>query len=136
MGSKLDQNSRAYDYLKHLKKDGISLEQIYLTKVLDQIREIDLPSYEKIEQGMSLLCPQMVLNMVNEPKDMQFVNKLCSSCLQYLRVNLEYLGAIYYDEIQLFALNEHLPVLAYEPQAIISQAIYRIAEKILAMDFP
>ena len=134
MGSKFARDSIAYNYLKQLKKDGISLQKIYLTKLLNQIREIDHHSYEKMQQGMNLLRPKMILNMVNDPKDMQRANKLRSSCRQYLSVDLEHLGVIYCDEIQSRALNARLPVVAYKPQAIISQAIYRISDKILEMN--
>ncbi|MEM9424681.1 MAG: P-loop NTPase [Spirochaetota bacterium] len=134
MGSNFNMGSMAYNYFKQLKKDGISLQKIYLTKLLDQISEIDPQSYEKMAIGMSLLRPKMVLNMVNDPKDMQRANKLRSSCRQYLSVDLEHLGVIYYDEVQSRALNARLPVVAYKPQAIISQAIYRIADKILEMN--
>ncbi|WGK68461.1 P-loop NTPase [Candidatus Haliotispira prima] len=134
MGSKFRKDSMAYSYLKQLKKDGVSLQKIYLTKLLYQIKEIDPHSYEKVEQGMRLLRPKIVLNMVNDPKDMQRANKLRSSCCQYLSVDIEHLGVIYYDEVQSRALNARLPVVAYKPQAIISQAVYRIADRILEMD--
>ena len=80
MGSKFSKRSVAYSYLKQLKQDGISLQKIYLAKLLEQIHEIDPLAYEKMEQGMSLLRPKILLNMVNEPKDMQRANKLRSSC--------------------------------------------------------
>ena len=134
MGSKFSKKSKAYSYLKQLKEDGISLQKIYLNKLFSQIQELDPKSYEKMGEGMKRLCPKMVLNMVNDPKDMQRANKLRSSCRQYLSVDLEHLGVIYCDEVQSRALNSRLPVVAYKPQAMISQAVYRIAQKILEMD--
>ncbi len=133
MGSRFAKNSMAYNYLKQLKKDGISLQKIYLTRLLEQIREIDPHSYERMRQGMELLRPKMVLNMLSDPKDMQRANKLRNSCRQYLSVDLEHLGVIYYDEVQSRALNARWPVVAYKPQAIISQAIYRIAERVVEL---
>jgi flagellar biosynthesis protein FlhG len=44
---------------------------------------------------------------------------------------MEHLGIIYRDHLQDIALNSRLPIIAYKPQAILSQAIYRIADKII-----
>jgi flagellar biosynthesis protein FlhG len=41
------------------------------------------------------------------------------------------MGVIYRDVIQDTALASRLPITLYKPQSILSQAIYRIAEKIL-----
>ena len=51
-----------------------------------------------------------------------------------MSLDLEHLGVIYYDEVQSRALNARLPIVAYKPQAILSQAIYRITERILEME--
>lgn len=134
MGSKFSKESKAYLYLRQLKKDGISLQKIYLAKLLEQIKVIDPESYEMMDAGMRKLRPKLILNMVNEPKDTQRAIKLRHSCRQYLSVDLEHLGIVYFDEVQARALNARLPVVAYKPQAIISQAIYRIADKILDME--
>ena len=52
------------------------------------------------------------------------------SCQQYLGYDLEHLGVIYRDEIQDIALGARLPIVLYKPQSVLSQAIYRIADKI------
>jgi flagellar biosynthesis protein FlhG len=43
------------------------------------------------------------------------------------------LGIIYRDQLQDVALNSRLPILIYKPQSILSQAIYRVADKILQL---
>ena len=134
MASSFGENSTVYHYLKELKKDGISLEKIYLTKLLEQAREIDYPSYQELEAKMKLFQPQIVLNILRQPSDMQRADKFCHSCHQYLSVNLKHLGVIYYDEVQMQARKSQLPVVAYQPQAIISQAIYCLADKIIAIE--
>ena len=71
------------------------------------------------------------MNMLDDPKDADKALKIRRSCQEYLNINLEHLGVIYRDTIQDTALASRLPVIIYKPQAMVSQAIYRIADKIL-----
>jgi len=41
------------------------------------------------------------------------------------------MGIIYRDSLQDTALSSRLPVVLYKPQSVLSQAIYRIADKIM-----
>ena len=41
---------------------------------------------------------------------------------------------MYRDSLQEKALESQLPIIVYKPQAVLSQAIYRIAEKVLASE--
>ena len=44
---------------------------------------------------------------------------------------MESLGVMYRDSMQDKALSSRLPIVSYKPNAVISQAIFRIAEKIM-----
>ena len=57
--------------------------------------------------------------------------KIRRSCSEYLGIDLEHLGVIYKDSMQDVALASRLPITVYKPQAMISQAISRIADKVL-----
>ena len=46
-------------------------------------------------------------------------------------IDLEYLGVIYRDSMQDVALSSRLPIIVYKPQSIVSQAIFRMSDKIL-----
>ena len=46
-------------------------------------------------------------------------------------MELDHLGVIYKDALQDIALASRLPITVYKPQSMISQAISRIADKIL-----
>jgi flagellar biosynthesis protein FlhG len=71
------------------------------------------------------------MNMIDDPKDADVAMKIRRSCEEYLDLKIEHLGVVYRDTIQDTALAARLPVLLYKPQAVLSQAIYRIADKIL-----
>jgi flagellar biosynthesis protein FlhG len=57
--------------------------------------------------------------------------KIRRSCEEYLGLKIEHLGIIYRDPLQDTALASRLPITLYKPQSVLSQAIYRIADKIL-----
>jgi flagellar biosynthesis protein FlhG len=69
--------------------------------------------------------------MIDDPKDADKALKIRRSCKEYLNIDLEHLGVIYRDNVQDTALASRLPVIVYKPQSILSQAVYRIADKIL-----
>lgn len=131
MYSSFAKGSKAYEYLEKVRKDGSSLQKLYVPKLLDAIKEIDPISWKKFTDRMNLFRPRLILNMIEDPKDAEKALKIRRSCAEYLAVQLEHLGVIYRDSMQDVALASRLPVVLYKPQAILSQAVYRIADKIL-----
>ncbi len=72
--------------------------------------------------------------MLEDPKDVEKAGKIRRSCREYLGFDLEHLGVIYRDEIQDIALSSRLPIVLYKPQSVLSQAIYRIADKVSSFE--
>jgi len=123
--------SRAYNCLEKLKIDSTSLQKLYLPKLIETLEAEDPESTAIFKQRLSQFHPRLVLNMIDDPKDAEKALKIRHSCSQYLGLELEHLGIIYRDGSQDKALASRLPVIKYKPQAVISQAIYRIADKII-----
>jgi flagellar biosynthesis protein FlhG len=71
------------------------------------------------------------MNLALDPKDADVANKIRRSCEIYLDLKIEHLGVIYRDSVQETSLAARMPVTIYKPQSVVSQALYRIAEKIL-----
>ncbi len=124
-------NSAAYNYLESLKKDSSSLQRLYLPKLIENLQKIDPESTNLFKKRMDEFHPRLVLNMIDDPRDVDKAQKIRRSCQQYLGLSLEHLGVIYRDSMQDKALSSRLPVIVYKPQSIIGQAIYRVADKIL-----
>jgi len=78
--------------------------------------------------------PRLIMNMIDDPKDADVAMKIRRSCEEYLDLKIEHLGVVYRDGLQDTALASRLPILLYKPQSLLSQAIYRIADKILQSD--
>jgi flagellar biosynthesis protein FlhG len=127
-------DTKAYNFLEKLRKEGSGLQRLYLPKMLQEIKKIDVKSYNKFKVHVDRLHPRLVMNMAMDPKDADIALKIRRSCEVYLDLKVEHLGVIYRDSIQDTSLAARLPVTIYKPQSSISQGIYRIAAKILQSD--
>jgi flagellar biosynthesis protein FlhG len=99
--------------------------------MLPEIKALDPASYDRFMTRISHFHPRLIMNLIDDPKDADVAMKIRRSCEEYLDLKIEHLGVIYRDSIQDTALSSRLPVVLYKPQSVLSQAIYRIADKIL-----
>ncbi|MDC7218802.1 MAG: P-loop NTPase [Spirochaetales bacterium] len=134
LNSCINRDSPVYGYMEGLKKDGVSLQKIHVGKLLENIKKLDEGVYEEYMEKTSHMRPRLIMNMLEDPKDTNRANKLKISSRQYLGLEMEHLGVIYRDDLQNMALNSQLPIIVYKPQSVLSQALYRIADKILEME--
>ncbi|MDR2768696.1 MAG: P-loop NTPase [Treponema sp.] len=125
-------DTAAFDFLEKTRKDNS--QYLYIPQILKAIEEIDPESHRKFAAAAQHFHPRLVMNMIDNPKDADVAMKIRRSCEEYLDVKVEHLGVMYRDTIQDTALASRLPVILYKPNAVISQAIYRIADKILQSD--
>jgi len=124
-------DSAARAHLEKLRKDGAGHQKLYIPKILPQLKKLDHVSYDKFKSRLDQLYPRLIMNLVDEPKNADVAMKIRRSCEEYLDLKIEHMGIIYRDVIQDTALASRLPITLYKPQSILSQAIYRIADKIL-----
>jgi flagellar biosynthesis protein FlhG len=127
-------NSPGERFLKGLQKDADNMQRIYIIDLLKQLMEIDPECYEEFRKTTSRFMPRLVLNMLEDPKDAVKIQKLRRSVLQYLGMDMEHLGVMYRDDVQDIALSSRLPIIIYKPKSVLSQAMYRIADKILQLE--
>lgn len=123
--------SAGYKYLETLKKDSASLQRLYIPKLVEMLREVDPKNTEKFCERLKEFHPRLIMNMIDDPKDADKAQKIRRSCQQYLDLEIEHLGIMYRDSLQDKALASRLPVVVYKPNAVLSQGIYRIADKVL-----
>ncbi len=126
--------SKARALLESLKKDGASLQRAYIPEILGRVSELDPASRSAFDMRMRKLSPRLVLNMLEDPKDAEKAQKIRRSCREYLGMDLEHLGIVYRDDMQDVALGSRIPIIRYKPQSILSQAIYRLADKLLSSE--
>ncbi|MDR2209914.1 MAG: P-loop NTPase [Spirochaetaceae bacterium] len=122
--------TEAYNYLEGVRKDSSGKQHLYIPQILSEINRIDPESHKKYFDAAAHFQPRLIMNMIDDPKDADVAMKIRRSCEEYLDIRVEHLGVMYRDSIQDTALAARLPVVLYKPQAVISQAMYRIADKI------
>ena len=126
--------SKAYDYLESLRRDGSSLQKAYVPAILERVAAIDPERHRVAVERLARFRPRLLLNMLEEPKDAEKAQKIRRSCQEYLTLKLEHLGVLYRDELQDIALGSRIPIIRYKPQSILSQAIYRTADKLVSTE--
>jgi len=131
MFTSFTKNSKARAYLEKLRLDSADPQKLYIPNLLPGIKRIDKTSYNNFSSRLEKLRPRLIMNMVDDPKDADVAMKIRRSCEEYLDLKIEHLGVMYRDGLQDTALASRLPIVLYKPKAMLSQAIYRIAEKIM-----
>jgi len=126
-----EKGSPARTYLEKARKDGSGPQKLYIPRMLPEIKKIDRVSHDKFIKHMANFHPRLIMNLIDDPKDADVAMKIRRSCEEYLDLRIEHLGVVYRDAIQDTALSSRLPVVLYKPQSVLSQAVYRIADKIL-----
>lgn len=126
--------SKAYEYLESLRRDGASLQKAYVPAILNQVAAIDPDRHRVAVERLARFRPRLLLNMLEEPKDAEKAQKIRRSCQEYLTLKLEHLGILYRDDLQDVALSSRIPIIRYKPQSILSQAIYRTADKLVSTE--
>lgn len=126
--------SAGHQYLEQLKTNSDAMKSIYIPKLVDQLSVVDPVNTGLFKTRMNQFKPRLVMNMIDDPKDADRAQRIRNSCSQYLGIDLEYLGLMYRDLLQDKALSSRLPVIIYKPNCVLSQAIYRIAEKVIAAE--
>ena len=126
--------SKANDYLETLRRDGASLQKAYVPAILERVAAIDPERHRVAVERLARFRPRLLLNMLDDPKDAEKAQKIRRSCQEYLTVKLEHLGILYRDDLQNIALSSRIPIIKYKPQSILSQAIYRTADKLVSTE--
>ena len=134
MSTTLPRKSEAWKLLEKIRASGAGPQRQYIPKILPELRAIDPDSCDILCERLEQMRPRLIVNMMDDPRDADVATKIRRSCEEYLSLQIEHLGIIYRDTIQDVALSSRLPIVLYKPQAILSQAIYRIAEKIMQTD--
>ena len=125
------QKSRAYERLEEIRRDGASLQKAYVPAILEDVRRLDPERWAIAVERMGRFRPQLLLNMLEDPKDAEKALKIRRSCKEYLSIDIEHLGVLYRDDMQDVALGSRIPIIRYKPQSVLSQGIYRTADKIM-----
>lgn len=111
------------------ENDGASLYALF--------RELELrdPAYGPIlVRALKTFRPGLVVNKVRGERDALLGRSIAEAARRYLLIELEFLGAVPYDERASGALEQPRPFLAAYPEAAASVAVRAVAERLLLRD--
>ena len=119
--------------MKELTLNPEHLQRVYLPELVGRIEEVAPEAVAAFRASAAEFRPRVVLNLLDDPKDVDKVTRLRRSCTQYLGLEIEHLGVMYRDELQDVSLNARLPIVLYKPNSVLSQAVMRIGEKVVEL---
>jgi len=132
MYATVEKESRAYAILEELRRDPGGLQRGFVPRIFERIGREDPGSHARLAAALGRLRPRLVLNMLEDPADEHKADKLRRSVKEYLGIDPVHLGVIYRDALQGVALGSRIPIIRYKPASVLSRAVYRIADKIVA----
>ena len=132
MYATVEKGSAALGVLEEMRRDPGGLQKAYVPRIMEKIGAEDPASHAKLSVVLDRLKPRLVLNMLENPADADKMEKLRRSAREYLGIDMAHLGVIYRDDLQNVALGSRIPIVRYKPGSILSRAVYRIADKIVA----
>lgn len=120
--------------LDSLRSERAGLKGTYIPRLLDELAKTDAENHARCLEQLERFRPRLVMNMLEDPKDSEKAGKLRRSCRQYLGLEIDHLGIMYRDDLQDVALSSRLPIIRYKPQSVLSQAVFRIADKLISSE--
>ena len=123
--------SPGYVFLESMKNKQKEMQQMHIPEIIKNLQMVDPQNTEIFINYVKIFKPRLIMNMIEDPKTADRALKIRRSCQDYLDLDLDYLGIIFRDPMQDIALSARLPITMYKPQSILSQSIFRIADKII-----
>ena len=102
--------------------------------VIAAVRKKDPVAGEKLELEMRRFHPRLVVNQARTPMDREVGNAVVAAWRKYFGIEMDYLGAIGYDDEVWKAVRKRRPVLLESPQSQTARAMARIADRLLQLD--
>ena len=130
----VEKESRAHAMLEELRRDPGGLQRGFVPHILERIGREDPDSHARLVAAIGRLRPRCVLNMLEDPAEAHCADKLRRSVREYLGIECVDLGVICRDALQGVALGSRIPIIRYKPGSVLSRAVYRIADEMVAAE--
>jgi len=124
-------------YLKNSVKNNVPGDPQNIESLISGIRDFDEKAAEKAKNYLSVLTPGIIINMAEDPEDINMINALKGLIEKNLNIDLECLGMIFFDNDVKKSLKNRVPHLVDNSESVSASQIFRIAQKIaLSENFP
>ncbi len=129
--SHIKRGSDADALLKDLSQNAARMQRLYLPDIVSRLEPVDPDAIAQYRAAAERFRPRVVINMLDDPNEVNKLVRLRASCAQYLGIEVEQFGVLYRDELQDTSLNARLPIVHYKPNSVLSVAIKRIADRLI-----
>lgn len=97
-------------------------------------KAVDREAGLRLERELDAFRVRLVVNQARGPGDADVGNAVVSAWRKFFGLNLDYLGAISYDDEAWRAVRKRRPLLLERPDSVAASALRRIADNLLALD--
>ena len=118
-------------YLKQILKERRPGAGAAVPEILSGITGVSAEAGEKAAAFLEVLQPKLLLNKIAGLDDVRIAQGLRDLCARNLSINLECLGTVMTDGLVDRSIDERRPFILDNPEAVVSEEIHRIAQKII-----
>ncbi len=102
--------------------------------VIAAVRQKDPKAGESLEREMGRFRPRLIVNQARSEIDREVGNAVVAAWKKYFGLEMDYLGAIGYDDDVWKAVRKRRPVLLDSPRSETARAMASIADRLLLLD--
>jgi flagellar biosynthesis protein FlhG len=99
--------------------------------LLDRIAQMDPAVGGQIREEVSRFRPRIIMNQARTRADVEIGDHMRSACRKYFGIQVEYLGAIDYDDVVWQSIRRREPLLLKHPGSVSARSVERIAARLL-----
>jgi flagellar biosynthesis protein FlhG len=100
------------------------------------VAERDPEAGANLTRQLALFRPRLLVNQVRTEQDAEIGHAVVSAWRKYFGLEMDYLGAIAYDDEMWRAVRLRRPLLVARPDVAAGRAFEAIATRLMAMDGP
>ena len=105
-------------------------------QLIAEARAIDPDAGGALEGRLEDFRPRLILNQVRSPAEARLGKEMTLACRDYLRIEVDYLGAIAFDDTVRRAVHERKPSRELFPTSPFSSSIQEITDRLLESTRP
>lgn len=99
--------------------------------LLQRIAQMDAQIGEIIQRQVGEFRPKIIMNQARTRADVEIGEHMRSACRKYFGIEVEYLGAIDYDDVVWQSVRRREPLLLRHPGSVSARSVERIALRLL-----
>jgi flagellar biosynthesis protein FlhG len=121
-----------YDALLRSVMEGHSFKSP--VDLVASVAERDPEAGATLARQLAGFRPRLVVNQARTQQDAEIGHAVVAAWRKYFGLEMDYLGAIDYDDEMWRAVRQRRPLLVERPEALAARAFEGIADRLLAMD--